>query len=138
MKTTLIRFALGLLLGSACVHAAEFVVVAHPSIPANKISSDDLKAILLGTKTRLDGAPLRLVVLSDGPVHTHVVSTLTSKSADQFEKYWKKQVFTGKGVMPDQFKNDADLVAFVAKTPGAIGYVAPGADVVGTKIVSLE
>jgi hypothetical protein len=32
-------------------------------------------------------------------------------------------VFSGKGQLPRAFADEASLVAFVARTPGAIGYI---------------
>ncbi len=53
------------------------------------------------------------------------------KSFDQFNNYWKQQVFTGNGQMPKAFDNVKDLVDYVSKTDGAVGYLSsdtPAAD----------
>lgn len=69
-------------------------------------------------------ATIRLVVLTEGEIHAAVLHTYAQRAPDQFDKWWKKQVFTGKGAMPAQAKTDAEVVDYVAKTPGAFGYVA--------------
>ena len=48
---------------------------------------------------------------------------------------WKKLVFTGKGSMPESVNSEAELVALIAKTPGAIGYIS--ADKVGDGIKAI-
>jgi ABC-type phosphate transport system substrate-binding protein len=122
MKTFLVVLAFVAVLAGARGQDAAFV--AHPGVADSAVSAADLKNILLGTKANWSSGPLRLVVLSEGPVHAKVIQQYTQRSPDQFEKYWKKQVFTGKGTMPASAKNDAEVLAFVSSTPGAFGYVA--------------
>lgn len=123
----------------ALLRAADWVFIAHPSTASTAAKKEDIKNILLGTKTKWDGGGLiKLAVLSEGAVHDGVIQEFTAKSADQFDKYWKKQVFTGKGVAPEAFKTDAEMLAFVAKTPGAFGYVSAGAANDTVKSLSVE
>lgn len=139
------RFFSSVLLSAVCLAAAtvaaaaDCVFVAHPSTASATLKKDDVKNILLGNKTKWDGGGLlKLAVLSEGATHDAVVQEYTAKSADQFDKYWKKQVFTGKGVAPDAFKTDAELLAYVAKTPGAFGYVSTGAANDSVKSLTVE
>src|ERR1700753_3331478 len=91
--------------------AGDGVFIANKDLKITSISADDAKNILLGNKVKTDdGIVIKLSILSDGPVHEKVVRDYTQRSTDQFEKYWKKQVFTGKGIMPNQAKDDADQV----------------------------
>jgi len=129
---------LGWMLGSALAVAADFTLIAHPSVP-DALSHDDVKNILLGNKTKWDdGRVIKLAVLSEGAANEAVVQSFTTRSADQFDKYWKKQVFTGKGVAPDAFKTDAEMIAFVAKTPGSFGYISAGAKPDGVKTLVVQ
>ena len=128
---------LSLLAGGA--RAADYLIVANPSVSASVVSKGDLKNILLGNKANWDGGgTIKLALLTEGSVHETVIQTVTSRSADQFDKYWKKMVFTGKSVAPDTFKTEAELLAFVAKTPGAVGYATAGADTNGVKVLKVE
>ena len=109
------------------IHARgqDAALIAHPSVGDTKVSAEDVKGILLGTKTKWDaGGVIKLIVLSEGVVHEKVIKDYTQRTGDQFDKHWKKQVFTGKGIMPQVAKTDAEVVDYVAKTPGAFGYVA--------------
>ena len=140
MKTAL-HFLLAaiLLVGSVSLaSAAGGVFITNPTGP-DALTKVDIKNILLGNKTKWDsGGLVKLAVLSQGPVHESIIQEYTARSADQFDTYWKKQVFTGKGSSPDSFKTDAELVAFVAKTPGAFGYIAGDAKSDGVKVVSVQ
>jgi ABC-type phosphate transport system substrate-binding protein len=102
---------------------ASFVVNKDTKVAS--VSAEDIKNILLGNKLKFeDGTVIKLAILTDGPIHEKVVRDYTQRSTDQFDKYWKRLVFTGKGIMAAQFKSDADLIDYVTKTPGGFGYVA--------------
>jgi ABC-type phosphate transport system substrate-binding protein len=40
--------------------------------------------------------------------------------------------------MPKTLRSDADVVAYVAKTKGAVGYVAAGTSVEGAKVLEVK
>jgi ABC-type phosphate transport system substrate-binding protein len=113
------------------------VFIAHPSTAESVVSAEDAKNILLGNKTKWgSGANIKLVVLTDGEVHESVVKDHTQRTTDQFDKHWKKLVFTGKGAMPATGKTDADVIAYVAANPGAFGYVAKDSATAQVKVLS--
>jgi hypothetical protein len=43
--------------------------------------------------------------------------------------YWQQQIFAGRSSPPAEKSSDADIVAFVAATTGAVGYVSQTAPV---------
>lgn len=119
--------------------AADAVFIVNPQGADAELSSDNLKAVLLGNKTKWEaGGLIKLAVLTAGPLHDKVIQDNTQRSADQFDKYWKKLVFTGKGFMPMQAADEAALVDYVAKTPGALGYVSPGAVTDRVKVIPIK
>ena len=119
----LFNLAVLLLVGTSVLLPGEETLVVNPSVTAKGLSDDVLKDIYLG-KTSIwdDGTKITVVILKDGPSHDALMHRL-NKSSQQFLSSWKKLVFTGKGAMPEIVANDQALVDFVAKTPGAIGYV---------------
>lgn len=119
--------------------AADAVFIVNPQGADAELSSDNLKSVLLGNKTKWDGGGLiKLAVLTAGPLHEKVILDNTQRSADQFDKYWKKLVFTGKGFMPMQAADEAALVDYVAKTPGALGYVSASAVTASVKVIPVK
>lgn len=110
--------------------------ILNPASPVSAISADQAKDIFLGRKTSWDdGSKIVVVVTESGPGNDALMKLL-GKSPSQFATGWKKLVFTGKGVMPESVKDDAAAIAFVAKTPGAIGFVAAAGD--GVKAVPVQ
>lgn len=117
---------------------ADGVLITHPSGP-DAISKDDAKGFLLGTKTKWEsGTNVKLAVLTGGSTHEAIIQEYTARSADQFDKYWKKQVFTGKGVAPEAMKSDTEMLAFVSGTAGAFGYVSTVPAGAAVKIVTVK
>jgi|APLak6261672720_1056091.scaffolds.fasta_scaffold04308_2 ABC-type phosphate transport system substrate-binding protein len=124
---------------AAIGRGAEYQIIAHPGVDASSLTKADAKNLLLGNKARWDnGVIVRLAVLSGGKAHDDVITELTSRTPDQFDKYWKKQVFTGKGVMPESAADDAAMLAYVAKTPGSLGYISSQTEASGVKILPIQ
>jgi ABC-type phosphate transport system substrate-binding protein len=139
MKRIFILIAALFAVSSASVRAADAVFIVNPDVKDTQLSVADIRSVLLGNKNKWDGAGvIKLAVLTAGPAHEHVMQVYAQRSADQFDKFWKKIVFTGKGSMPAQFADEASLVDYVAKTPGAIGYVSAGAVTPQVKALAVQ
>jgi hypothetical protein len=52
--------------------------------------------------------------------------------------YWQQAIFSGRSVPPPELDSDAAVVAYVLRSPGAIGYVSAGAAVGGARVVTLR
>ena len=52
--------------------------------------------------------------------------------------YDRSLVFTGKASMPKAFGSDAEVVAYIAKTKGAIGYVSAATASEGVKTLEVK
>lgn len=60
------------------------------------------------------------------------------RSIDAVRSYWQQMIFSGRELPPAELPGDEDVVSFVARTPGAIGYVSPAVPLKGVKIVALR
>ena len=136
---TIVVLALAAVLLAAGAARAGVVVVAHPGVPADAVGAGELQDMVLGkTGAWSDGTAVKPAVLSGGPAAEEFLKTYVKKSPSQFGTFWKKAVFSGTGTPPDEFGSDADLVAFVAATPGAVGFVAEGTDTGGVKVLAVQ
>ena len=134
-------FGLIAMLGFAVASPAaadEFKVVANPSIKASEISIDDLKGVFLATKTSLpDGSQVEPVLAKAGAAHEAFLKDL-GKTGSALSTYYRSLVFTGKGSMPKVCGSDAEVIEYVSKTKGAIGYVSAAANAAGTKTLDVK
>jgi ABC-type phosphate transport system substrate-binding protein len=128
-----------LTIGVATATAADIKVIANSSIGASSVSADELKGVFLATKSSLsDGSHVEPVLLKSGAVHEAFLKDYVGKTDSALETYYRSLVFTGKGSMPKTFATDAEVVAFVEKTKGAIGYVGAGASTGGAKVLDVK
>jgi ABC-type phosphate transport system substrate-binding protein len=135
----IILFVTSLFCVAAVAQAADVAYIVNPQSTETSLSADDVKSVLLGNKIKWDGGGvIKLAVLTSGPVHEQVMQERVQRSADQFDKYWKKLVFTGKGVLPQQAADDAAVIDYVAKTPGALGYVAAASVTAQVKVLLIK
>jgi len=125
--------------GSLEARAGDIKVIANPSVGASTVSADDLKGVFLQEKSSLsDGSHVAPVLLKGGAAHEAFVKQYLGKTDDALQTYYRSLVFTGKGSMPKMLGSDAEMVAYVAKTKGAIGYVSAGASVEGVKTLEVN
>jgi ABC-type phosphate transport system substrate-binding protein len=144
MKRTHVILALGALwfgFGAATQAAdvaADVKVIANPSISASEISTEDLKAVFLGTKTTVADSQVAPVLAKAGHAHDVVLKEYLGKSDATLMTYFRGLVFTGKASMPKVCDSDAEIVAYVARTKGAVGYVGAGVSATGTKTLAIK
>ena len=108
--------------------AADFVVVVHAENALSSMTEQDIKQIFLGKKTTWSNdRTIDIIIQEDTDAHTGFTQDILGKTSQQFMIYWKKMLFTGKGLLPRSVKTDAEVKAFVASNPDAIGYLSPDA-----------
>jgi TonB family protein len=125
-----------ILLGASAV-AGDVKVIANPSVKVESISVRELKSLYLGEKSSINGTHVEPVIERRGPAHEAFLRDYLGQTDDQLQKYYEALVFTGRGSMPKTVSSDAEVVAYVAKTRGAIGYVGTGASVEGVRTLAI-
>ena len=124
---------------AAAAPAADIKVIANSNVGATSVSSDELKGVFLATKWSLsDGSHVEPVLQKSGAVHEEFLKDYLGKTGSALEIYYRSLVFTGKGSMPKMFSSDAEVVAYVEKTKGAIGYVAAGSATRSAKVLEVK
>jgi len=118
---------------------AQVLVVANPGMSSDSISKSELRDVFTGESSRLKGGlQVKPVLLKDGPTHSAFVSGDLSLSEAGLLICWRKQVFSGHSVMPRTFSSEADEVAYIAQTPGAIGYISASTSHDNVKVLQVR
>lgn len=125
-------------LAAGVVSAADIKVVANPSVKATQISTDELKRIFLAADTSLEGDHVEPVFEKGGAAHEAFLKQYLGKTDAALGIYYRSLVFTGKAFMPKTLGSDAEVLDYVAKTKGAIGYVNADASAPGTKAIAVR
>src|SRR5579859_4126034 len=138
MKNTTKHFknliAVAGLMTSLAAFGADVKIIANPSVKSDSISPEELKSVFLEEKSSLsDGSRVEPVLSKGGSAHDAFVKQYLGKTEATLQTYYRTLVFTGKGSMPKAEASDSDVVAYVARTRGAIGYVSPESSTDGVK-----
>ena len=108
--------------------AGDFKVIANPSVSAAVISAEDLSAVFLRTKTTLGGTGhVEPVVWKGSAAADAFTKQILGKSETALDAYYRVLIFTGRGLMPKAFASEAEVIAYVSRTKGAIACVSAAA-----------
>ena len=119
--------------------AGDVKIVANPSVEAHSISVAEIRTVFLLQRRALKGGSAVVPVLQkSGPAHEAFLRRYLKRDPHEIRSYYQSLVFTGKSVMPKELNSDADVVAYVARTRGAIGYVSPAAATEGVKVLVIS
>src|SRR6188474_1200963 len=113
------------------VHATDsFVVVVNASVGGTTVHRADLAAVFLKKAVRWgDGSPANPVDQSGtSPVRKGFSESVLHMPVMGVVQYWGKQLVSmASSVRPPTVKaSDDEVLAYVAKTTGAVGYVSSG------------
>lgn len=107
---------------------AEGYVVAHSSV---RIGANDVKEVFVGNM-QFAGA-IKLIPVDNGALLGDFLTKVLKMDPDRYANTWAKKSFR-EGLSPPPIKTgDAEVLDFVRRTPGAIGYVghhSAGANVI--------
>jgi len=117
--------------------AGNIKIIANPSLPTDTISMQELKSVFLAEKNSIDGAYVQPVLEKGGSAHLTFLKDYLRQSDSELQSYYGSLVFTGRASMPRILDSDAEVVAYVAHTKGAIGYVSADAVTDGVKVLTV-
>jgi ABC-type phosphate transport system substrate-binding protein len=126
--------SLGALALGAFVAAARaeepYQVVVNAGNPTGSLSKEKLAAYFLKKETRWgDGSKVAVVDRAPGAaVRAAFSKSVLGKDVAAVKSYWQRLLFSGKETPPAELDSDREVMDFVAKSPGGIGYVAAGTD----------
>lgn len=109
--------------------AATFQVIVNAANPVTSLTRDETSRLFLRkVVTWKRGEAVQPVDQAEGSaVRKSFSKSIHRKDIPGVKKYWQELTFTGQGVPPVERAGDADVIAFVGGSRGAIGYVAPTA-----------
>lgn len=120
------KLIVGLLMTMAFASAAvgDIVIVANGDISEDTLSRKEIREIFLGKRAQWDDhSRIHVTMLKDGGIRKAFLKQYLNKSEAKWKTYWRRMVFTGRGLPPRSFDTEAELIEYVKKTKGSIGYV---------------
>ena len=132
-------FLVLLLLLVADPSAAGVVLIGHPENSEGDLDRNEIERIYLGKRTHWSNDTRIIpVILKNGDTHDEFLDEYLHRTSHRFVSYWRQMVFTGKGIPPKSFADEAGLVAYVAATPGSVGYVSEASVVPEVQTLSVR
>lgn len=120
--------------------APGYRVIAHPDNPSSSVERTFLADAFLKKTTRWrHGETIRPVDLTaDAPARRRFSDDVLNRSVATVRSYWQQLIFSGRGVPPPELDGDADVLRYVRKYPGAVGYVSGSANVAAVKVLTVR
>lgn len=117
-----------------------FQVIVHRSNAIAELTRAETSAIFMKRiRSWRDGSEILAV---DQPGRSALRESFSreihEKSTAFVSRYWQRLIFAGRGIPPPELPSDDEVIAFVAKNRGAIGYVSIGVELDdGVKVIAV-
>ena len=117
-----------------------FQIIVNPANPVTSVERRFLPDAFLKKVTRWPNEELIRPADLDtaSPVRRRFSEQVLRRSVAAVKSYWQQLVFSGRDVPPPELDTDWQMVRYVLKYPGAIGYITPGANLDGVKILTVR
>jgi len=120
--------------------ASNYQVIVHPNnsaVTLDRRFAED--AFLKKITVWPDGVVIRPVDLAaSSPVRRRFTEDILNRSVEAMKGYWQQRIFSGRDVPPPELDTDDDVIAYVLKYEGAIGYVSGSANLRGAKALAVR
>jgi ABC-type phosphate transport system substrate-binding protein len=130
----------GLSAGLRANPPAPYRIVVHPNNPASTVERRMLEdAFLKKIKTWPGGETIRPVDLDSGsPTRQRFTEEVLRRPVAAVRAYWQQCIFSGRNVPPPELGSDDEVISYVMKYTGAVGYVSGNAALRGAKPISVR
>jgi hypothetical protein len=122
--------------------APAYQVIVHPHNAATSVERTFLAdAFLKKVASWSSGEVLHPVDLSpSSPVRRSFSDEVLHRSVADVKGYWQQRIFSGRDVPPPEFDTDEDVIKYVLKYEGAVGYVSGNVhfDADGPRVVAVR
>lgn len=137
MRTSILFIAALMFSITHSSHAEELLVIAHPSVAATNLSTDEIASIYLLKITSWQGGGNIVPVNREAASNTRTTfsDAVLRHPPSALNAYWNQMHFKGK-VPPLVQESDQAVLAFVQKVPGAIGYISTSVSPQNVKVLA--
>jgi len=134
-------FSLWLMLFSSHgVHAAELLIIVSEKNPLTTVSVADIKRIYkMKRRVWPNGVPVRAANMAESHhLRNDFSQQILKKRTAQMEVFYLKMALTGRGQPPYIASSNDEMIAFVRRHDGAIGYIDQPIQSPGIKILNIS
>jgi ABC-type phosphate transport system substrate-binding protein len=124
----------------AAVPPVPYVVIVNPANSTGSLDRPFLQEAFLKKTTHWpDDEVIKPVDLTpSSPLRRGFTEDVLKRSVEAVKGYWQQRIFAGRDVPPPELEAEADIVTYVLRYRGAIGYVSPSANLHGARVVAVQ
>ena len=114
-------------------HSRIVVVIGNTNV--KKVDAAAILRLYMGRSSEIDGVAISAVNAPVGSsIRKRFLSSCLKQDEDRYTAHWTVRKYVGKGTSPQELPRSAEVLNFVAATPGAIGYldeseIGPGVNI---------
>lgn len=101
---------------------ADIAVVVSLDSPLKTVSQNELINIYMGRYRRLPSGDAALPV-DVSPLKARFYRALVNKDLAEINSYWARLIFSGQASPPVQMQNHDEMLQYVRRNPGALGFL---------------
>jgi hypothetical protein len=126
--------------GAPTAAAPAYRIICHPGNPTTVVERSFVEdAFLKKVRAWPGGEALRPVDQTpESPVRRRFSEEVLRRPVDAVRAYWQQHIFSGRDVPPPELDSDEDVVRYVARGRGAVGYVSASATLEGVKVLMVR
>lgn len=137
--TRSLLFGLTSLLLIGTMATAQSLIIVNNAVNQATLTKEDVQLIFLGKKKKWhDGQRIRVAALKRGAVNEDFLSEYIKKTPSKYSSFWKIAIVSGTGHPPKFFDSEEELIDYVSKEDGAIGYISPKTNYEKVKTVTIK
>jgi len=127
-------------LGTSRASAPAYKIVVNQANASAALDRKFLTEAFLKRTTRWPGGEtIRPVDQgSDSAVRRRFSEDVLKRSVAAVKSYWQQMIFSGRAIPPPELEGDEEVLRFVSRHAGGIGYVSSGGELPGVKVVTLK
>lgn len=105
--------------------SSELALIVNPANSNTEITKTELVAIYMGKMTNFaNSGAIKPVDYTDADdIKKNFYIKILEKDIEKMKRYWVKRIFSGQGSPPKALEKPSEVLDFVAKNEGGIGYI---------------
>lgn len=117
-----------------------YKVIVNKSNGVSTISRSELSDLFMKKSSKFSTGQRAVPIDQKGnsSLRKRFSPDIHNKSVVAVKSFWQQSVFQGKATPPVEKASDEEVIAYVAKNPGAIGYVSSNANTSTVKVLNVN
>jgi ABC-type phosphate transport system substrate-binding protein len=115
--------------------SGEILVIGHAGLP--KVDAQTLQRLYTGRAIEIADQAVTVVNAPAGSaLRNRFLTAFVQMDEERYRAYWTVRRHVGKGAPPRELDSNAEVIEFVARTPGGVGYIEAAAMRPGLNVIA--